>query len=198
MDAELCGLRTVSGNPLEMSDLPANRVMWFSGIALTGLAADLISKQLVFKSLGLGRQAPPVFEGWCSFRLCTSINEGALWGMGQGLTWLFASLSVVAVIGVLTWLFKYGAAKSLWLTVALSLILAGTTGNLFDRLGMHGLQLPNQQPIFGVRDFLLFTFGEFHWPVFNFADVFLVVGAIMLAVHSLKADLEERAAKTTV
>ena len=36
-----------------------------------------------------------------------------------------------------------------------------------------------------VRDFLLFTFGTFHWPVFNFADVSLVTGAGMLVIHSL-------------
>jgi signal peptidase II len=180
-----------------MSDLPANRAIWFSAIALTGLASDLVSKQWVFGALGLPGQAPPFFEGWCSFRFYTSVNEGALWGMGQGLTWLFAALSVVAVIGVLTWLFKYGAAKSLWLTVALSLILAGTSGNLFDRLGLHGLRLPNGKSLYGVRDFLLFTFGDFNWPVFNFADVFLVIGAIMLAIHSMKSDLHERAEKVS-
>lgn len=180
-----------------MSKLPANRATLFSSIAICGLAVDLASKHWVFGALGLGGQGAPFFEGWCSFRFYTSVNQGALWGMGQGLTWLFASLSVVAVMGVLTWLFKYGAAKSLWLTVALALILAGTTGNLFDRLALHGIRQPNGMPLYGVRDFLLFTFGDFSWPIFNFADVFLVTGAIMLGLHSLQAEAAEASAVTS-
>ena len=35
-----------------------------------------------------------------------------------------------------------------------------------------------------VRDFLLFHFNGWDWPVFNFADVFLVTGATMLALQS--------------
>ena len=116
-------------------------------------------------------------------RLFTSFNEGALWGIGQGWTWLFALLSILAACGVFYWLFVHGAAISKWLTVALSLIMAGTLGNLWDRVGLHGCEVDGR-PIFGVRDFLLFTFGEFHWPVFNFADVFLVTGAIMLVLQS--------------
>jgi signal peptidase II len=129
-----------------------------------------------------------------TFRLFTSFNEGALWGMGQGYTWLFATLSIVAAIGILFWLFVAGAARSLWLTIALAFIMAGTLGNLYDRMGQHRCTELNPvtgipEQIYAVRDFLLFTFGRFHWPVFNFADVFLVTGAILLVVQSLKAEV---------
>ena len=70
-------------------------------------------------------------------------------------------------------------------------IMAGTLGNLYDRAGLHGLVDANGAAIYGVRDFLLFTFGNFHWPVFNFADVFLVTGAIMLGIQSLRAEATE-------
>jgi signal peptidase II len=83
------------------------------------------------------------------------------------------------------WLFAFSAARSLWLTIALALILGGTLGNLYDRIGLHGCRDTQGANIAAVRDFLLFTFGDFHWPVFNFADVFLVSGASMLVVHSL-------------
>jgi hypothetical protein len=52
------------------------------------------------------------------------------------------------------------------------LILGGTIGNLYDRLVFGG-----------VRDFLYFYYIE--WPVFNFADCCLVVGAGLLLVHAL-------------
>ncbi|MBC8114870.1 MAG: signal peptidase II, partial [Candidatus Saccharimonas sp.] len=53
------------------------------------------------------------------------------------------------------------------------------------RLGLHGCKDPQGQLIYAVRDFLDFWFfGTFHWATFNFADVYLVTGAIMLVVHS--------------
>jgi signal peptidase II len=73
--------------------------------------------------------------------------------------------------------------------------MAGTMGNLYDRLGLHGYVDRNGTTILAVRDFLLFTFGDFHWPVFNFADSFLVTGAIMLVLHSLMSTEAPREAR---
>ena len=114
------------------------------------------------------------------------MNEGALWGVGQGYAWVFASLSLFAIGGIVYWLFFYGAGRSWWLTVALALIMSGTIGNLYDRIGWHGCIKPETgEPWYAVRDFLLFTFGGWPWPIFNFADVFLVTGAIMLILQSI-------------
>jgi signal peptidase II len=171
--------------------LPVNRYFWFFGLAFVGLVIDLVSKEWVFAEIGYpngeSSWVKDIFGGWSTFRFYTSINEGALWGIGQGMTWLFAGLSVVAIVAVCVWLFKFNAALSLWLTIALAFIMAGTLGNLYDRLGMHGVER-NDVVIFGVRDFLFFTFGKFNWPIFNFADVFLVTGAIMLGIHSFQVE----------
>lgn len=168
-----------------LSAVPRNRYVWFFLLAILGVGIDLISKEIVFQKLGFpgGQLEQPVFHGWVMFTLVTSVNEGALWGIGQGYTWVFALLSVIAILAVCIWLFVYKAAHSLWLTVALGLVMAGTLGNLYDRAGLHGL-LKAGEPLFGVRDFLLFTFGGWPWPVFNFADCFLVAGAIMLGVQA--------------
>ena len=119
------------------------------------------------------------------FQLETAFNRGALWGMGQGQTWLFATLSFVAV-GVIAYFVRSGqVTSSKWLTVAIGLLLAGTLGNLFDRLGLHGWKDAQGEIVYAVRDFLDFWFfGNFHWATFNFADSYLVVGAIMLVLHS--------------
>ena len=136
----------------------------------------------------------PYIDGWMTFRLFTSFNHGALWGVGQGYSWAFAVMSVLAAAGILYWLFVRKAATSAWLTVALAFVLGGTLGNLFDRTGLHGCIDPaTGETIHAVRDFLLFTFGSFSWPVFNFADVYLVTGAIMLVLQSFRP---EAAAKT--
>ena len=191
-----------------MKRVPASRYVIFALIAGVGLYWDLFSKQTVFTDLGSPADSsspvqpvpgthqlfafPPnhqgisqaYLEGWLSFRLLTSFNEGALWGIGQRWTALFAVLSILAAGGIIAWLFVCAAAQSLWLTMTLGLIMAGTLGNLWDRLGLHACRRVNGESVFAVRDFLLFTFGDFNWPVFNFADVFLVTGAMMLMLQS--------------
>ena len=72
------------------------------------------------------------------FGFQTSLNEGALFGMGQGLWPLFAALSVGAAVGIVVWLFPAGAARDWLLTIALALVTAGILGNLYDRLGLPG------------------------------------------------------------
>lgn len=156
------------------------------------LTWDLYSKWLVFSTLGYEYcQSESWFVGlWGEnvFRLTTSFNHGALWGMGQGYSSLFAILSVVAALAVVYWLFVARGAQSLWLTVALTFVMAGTLGNLYDRLGLHGLRNAKSGLIeYAVRDFLYFEIIQ--WPIFNFADTFLVTGAIMLLIQSFQAEV---------
>lgn len=158
---------------------------------------DLYSKSAVFDRLGYPGGRGPVHQ-WLgrlsTFQLFTSFNEGALWGLGQGLTWLFAALSVIAIVVIAYCLLKTSAGRSNWLTVALCLVLSGTLGNLYDRLGLYDYtNAETGQPYRAVRDFLLFTFGNYSWPVFNFADVFLVTGTGMLVAYSFWS--ERQAAK---
>lgn len=192
-------MRTETRRTDAVTSVPRSRYGVFAVLAGGGLAWDLYSKSSVFHDLGYpagqSAWAREFFGGWVTLRLYTSMNEGALWGMGQGYAWLFAALSLVAIVGILYWLFAKGAACSLWLTIALALIMAGTLGNLYDRLGWHGCVDPRTgERWYAVRDFLAFTFDrwsllqfEFErwtWPIFNFADVFLVTGTIMLFVQA--------------
>ena len=132
---------------------------------------------------GLGTPANPppywLVEPYVGFQ--TAVNMGALFGLGQGFGWLFSILSIVAAAGIVYWLFVLKASKSLWLTVAMGLVMGGIFGNLFDRLGIPELPAVYKG---GVRDWILFTYGEYTWPNFNIADSLLVTGAIMLAIFS--------------
>ena len=62
-----------------------------------------------------------------------------------------------------------------------SLMIGGILGNLFDRC-FNGY----------VIDFLSFKFGSYYFPIFNFADVFIVVGGIILIINILMEDKHER------
>ena len=81
-----------------MTPVPKNRYVWFFLLSIVGLAIDLGSKSVVFGRLnypgGRSDWTYGFFGDWGSACFLTSINEGALWGMGQGYTWLFALLSI--------------------------------------------------------------------------------------------------------
>lgn len=175
-----------------MKTYPTSRIFLFTILATVGLVIDLWSKSWAFTNYPLNTGSDWILNSWVRFRWFTNLNEGALWGMGQGLAWMFALLSVAAFAGVIFWLFFKNAAVSCWLTVALALIASGTLGNLYDRLGWHGVARPGTtEPVKGVRDFFHFQFGgtieqpALDWAIFNVADICLVIGAIMLVLQSL-------------
>lgn len=160
-----------------------SRYRWwtFTGLAIFGCGCDLWTKQSIFAALGLPGERPPLWliENYIGFE--TAVNQGALFGMGQGYGWLFSAMSIAAIAAIVVWLFSFRAAESSWITFALGLITGGILGNLYDRLNLHQLPGPFAG---GVRDWILFRYGQYTWPNFNIADSLLVVGAVMLAIHS--------------
>ena len=174
---------------LPVGSVPPSRYVAFVVIAAVGCALDLWVKSWMFAELGMPVRDKKwwIWEGVFGFQ--TSLNQGALFGMGQGFTWLFATLSVLAAFMVLYWLFWLRAARDWLLCIALAGITAGVFGNLYDRLGLHGLAWPagyelEGQPLYAVRDYILVMIGEYHWPNFNIADSLLVGGAGLLIWHS--------------
>lgn len=128
-----------------------------------------------------------------------ALNKGALFGLGgdHGDTAnnVFAVVSVVAAAGIVYWTTRRTAARDWALCLSLGLILAGTLGNLYDRVVFGG-----------VRDYLHFVIerGEdvkpvFDWPVFNIADSCLVCGAILLLLQAFfsKPEKAEKQAVAT-
>lgn len=174
--------------------MPANRYGIYLSLAIVGCLADLATKSWIFRQLGMpGGRTWWIWEGVFGFQ--TSLNEGALFGLGQGMVPVFAALSIAAALAIVGWLFVAGAARDLWLTVALGLITAGIFGNLYDRLGLPGLRwnfanaLHNPgDPVYAVRDWILVMIGDWPWPNFNIADSLLVCGAALLVIHAFRAE----------
>lgn len=163
----------------------------FTVIAVGGCAADLATKGWVFGMLG--EPAGPTYWLWEDVvGLQTALNPGALFGMGGGLSWLFALLSAAAAGALLYWFFCGGAVRDTWLTITLALILAGILGNLYDRLGLASH--PDRDPLlrYAVRDWILVRIHVGHWtydwPNFNLADSMLVCGACLIIWHALVRD----------
>jgi signal peptidase II len=159
---------------------------------------DLATKHYIFawrtwERFGAGH------EWWIidnHFGVQTSVNPGALFGMGAGFTWAFVGLSAVALVAIGYFVFVRPRMLDWWLTIALGLVTGGILGNLYDRLGFwRTAEAPAN--LYGVRDWILVQFEGVPffdpWPNFNIADCCLVIGACLLAAHSLRGDPKERA-----
>jgi signal peptidase II len=170
-------------------------------LALVGLAADQVGKYSVFAALARaddnrlwlfraddrhGFSLHTMYEKVGPDGSYTPhVNQGALFGIGRDYeayaNTIFAAVSLAAAAAIVYWSFRPRAARDLWVCTALGLILAGTLGNLYDRVVFNG-----------VRDFLHWNY-LFDWPVFNIADSCLVCGACLLL---LQAFSRQAAAKT--
>lgn len=167
--------------------VPLSRYFVFFALAIGLCAIDLWTKSIAFARLGWPN--PHIHWTWEGvFGFQTSINEGGLFGLGQGFSLVLAALSVCASLGIIIWLFPLRAAKDRFFAVALGIITAGIWGNLYDRLGLHGLKFPDGylgitpgDTVHAVRDFIvMIEIGDWHWPNYNIADCCLVGGAILL------------------
>jgi signal peptidase II len=166
----------------------------FLAILVVSLAADLGSKEAVFHFLGMPGMGGRIVLIPGIFVLETNLNEGALFGMGQGMGMFFAAVSLAALVGILVMVSRPSTLASPWLLTALALICGGILGNLYDRLGLPGLawHAPLQrigQPVYAVRDWIHVTVpGVIDWPIFNLADSWLVIGAGMLLVTAMRPE----------
>jgi signal peptidase II len=185
--------------------IPLNRYVLFILTAALGCAADLGTKAYFFSLPELRAGAIEwLWTGHVGVQL--SWNQGALFGIGQGQVWLFATLSILAAIAIPLWLFRYAQEPDAWLTFALGCVMGGVLGNLYDRVGLHGEVWPPSasnagQAIHAVRDWILWQLNDaWRWPNFNIADSLLVVGTAILMLHALRqshAPTEHSASKTS-
>ena len=144
----------------------ASRVFLLLIIALAVVSVDQLTKWLVRSNIVLGESIPK--EG--IFRITYVTNTGGAFGIFANQAFL---LALIAIIGVSVFLFylRYLPLDSTLLKVGLGLDLGGAAGNLIDRLRFDGK----------VTDFI--DIGA--WPVFNVADMSLVVGTILIAYYLL-------------
>lgn len=147
-------------------------IRWFWVAAVAALILDLVSKGAVFHLLG-GPPPDRIYQNqhvlWLlpgAFRLICHYNTGGAFGWAAGNILLFLAAAAVLIPGlVLTAYYCRDPRAPLW---ALGLIVGGAVGNLYDRLLYPG-----------VRDFfevLNPKTGKGLWPVFNVADIAIVVG----------------------
>jgi len=87
--------------------------------------------------------------------------------------WLFSGIAICASVLIIYLLRKHTSEKLF--CVALSFILGGALGNLWDRITLGY-----------VVDFLDFHYNGYHWPAFNVADSLIFIGALLLIFESFR------------
>lgn len=102
-------------------------------------------------------------------------NGGGAFSRFQGMT---PVLAVGAIIVTFVLFRVLRSTTDAWLVVALTLVLGGAVGNLMDRFFRAPGFLRGH-----VVDFVAVGW----WPVFNFADSCVTVGAVLLILRSLRA-----------
>lgn len=98
----------------------------------------------------------------------TGVSYGLLTQHGDLGRWLLVALGLAGAVLFSWWL---RATRGILAALSLGLVIGGALSNVIDRL-IHG----------AVADFFLLHAGGFEWYVFNIADVWIVAGAIGLAL----------------
>jgi len=114
------------------------------------------------------------------FYIFSFLNIFLVWntGIGFGLLSLetnifyhFLTFIIVLInIGLAYLLYK---SRGLY-SYLIAIIIGGSLGNLFDRMYYYA-----------VPDFIDFHFGDYHWFVFNVADIFISAGIVMVIIQEL-------------
>lgn len=107
------------------------------------------------------------------FNLVLVHNPGAAFSfLSDAAGWQRYALIAVSLIAIvlIVGLLARQSAQGLF-RIALTLILGGALGNLWDRVAVGE-----------VVDFLDFHLGGWHWPAFNVADSAITVGAVLLVI----------------
>ena len=99
-------------------------------------------------------------------------NTGAAWGIFSGKTLTLAIVSIVFIIALFVFN-HFIKNKNTFYCIAFGFVIGGAVGNLIDRLVLRY-----------VRDFIFLDFFP-TFPIFNLADSFLCVGAVMLSIFIL-------------
>jgi signal peptidase II len=141
------------------------------------IALDLVTKSWALRALAFERGE--LFGGLVPLTL--AFNKGAAFGIsvGEDSRWLFVPVTFVA-LGLLGVLFRQAESRDYLRIAAISLVVSGALGNLYDRIRWDR----------GVVDFIgPLDLGFWYFPIFNVADIAISTGAVLLA---LSFWLEER------
>lgn len=138
--------------------------------SIIGLIIDIASKLFMVSKLPLGKSKIIIDK---FFKLTMVHNTGGAWGIFSGNTIILLIISII-FLGFFIYFIEKSKTNKIE-ELSYGIIISGIAGNMIDRL-LRGY----------VVDFFDFNILGYDYPVFNFADIFIVVGVILLIIFNIK------------
>ena len=136
-----------------------------------GILIDRLTKLGALKTLAKGEDVEVIKN---FFNLAYLENKGAAFGIFQNKQIYLSIVTLIVVLGMLYYLFKYKPEDKI-LRISFSLIISGAIGNMYDRLVYKF-----------VVDFIQIHYKGHYFPTFNVADSLVVIGTCLLAISVIK------------
>jgi signal peptidase II len=136
---------------------------------------DLLIKQIIFYLIDLNN----FIYVTSFFDLAHIHNFGISFGLFSGLfpSWFFILIGSMIIIFLFSLFLK---SKNILEKLGYAFILAGALGNILDR-AINGF----------VIDFIYIHYKDFYWPAFNFADIYISIGVLIILLQIIN-DLRKR------
>ena len=141
-------------------------------IAVLILIIDQVSKSLIEIFFKLNESVMVIKD---FFYITVVHNTGGAWSIFSNHSYLFIIASIVAIVLLIK--FMFGFKNNLRNSIAFASLFGGIFSNLADRLFLGY-----------VRDFLDFKIFGYDYPIFNIADIAIVVGVILLIIAVIKGE----------
>lgn len=133
---------------------------------------DIVSKMLI-KGF-LNKESIVIIKNF--FSITYVKNTGAAWSMFNDKPVFLIIISGIIIIGIIYYIWK-NKPRDKWEKLLYSLVIAGAMGNFINRL------------FFGyVIDFIDIDIFGYDYPIFNIADIYVVLGILGLIIYTWKVD----------
>lgn len=153
-----------------MQKLKDKNILWL--ISTIVVFIDILSKILVKNFLLLGHKNK-IIDNF--FYITYVKNTGAAWSIFSSVTILITIITLIIVAILIYYIINHTLNKIE--TVSYALILGGAIGNLLNRI-MYGY----------VIDFLDFKIFNYDYPIFNIADISIVIGVFLLIIAMIRGE----------
>lgn len=113
------------------------------------------------------------------FYITNTKNTGGAWSILNDYPIILTLISAFCVIGINMYLTKREQFNKLEI-IYYGLLIGGIIGNLIDRILYDG-----------VIDYIGFNFGNYSFPIFNIADITIVISIFLIIVEMIRGDINE-------
>lgn len=137
------------------------------------LVLDQIIKQIIAITIPLDRSVSVIGD---FFKLTYVRNYGAAWSVLSGNRFFLIIVALASLFFL--YYFLHNCILNRSESIIYGCLLGGILGNLYDRI-VYGY----------VIDYLEFTFFDYHYPIFNFADICIVISVFCLIILIWKGDV---------